>query len=134
MLQVFEKLNLKNQTEIVVLNAPPSFEPEIAKLNAVTVIRDAGSVKLTEFALAFVSAQAELDRISKTLASKTRGDAIIWIAYPKKTSRRYKCEFDRDSGWTVLRNAGFDTVRSVAIDEDWTGLRFRRVEFIKSVK
>jgi hypothetical protein len=27
---------------------------------------------------------------------------------------------------------GFDTVRAVAIDGDWTALRFRRKEFIKS--
>jgi aryl carrier-like protein len=27
---------------------------------------------------------------------------------------------------------GFDSVRMVAIDEDWSALRFRRVEFIKS--
>jgi hypothetical protein len=31
-----------------------------------------------------------------------------------------------------LQDAGFDTVRSIAIDEDWTGLRFRRKEHIKS--
>jgi hypothetical protein len=32
----------------------------------------------------------------------------------------------------VLKKLGFDTVRQVAIDEDWTALRFRRTEFIKS--
>ncbi len=30
-----------------------------------------------------------------------------------------------------MRLTGFDTVRQVAIDEDWSALRFRRVEFIK---
>jgi hypothetical protein len=30
-----------------------------------------------------------------------------------------------------LKKLGFDTVRAVAIDEDWTALRFRRKEFIK---
>ena len=32
MATVFEKLNRKDQQEIVVLNAPASFEPEMAKL------------------------------------------------------------------------------------------------------
>jgi len=32
----------------------------------------------------------------------------------------------------VIRNAGFDSVRQVAIDEDWSALRFRRVEYIKT--
>ena len=44
----------------------------------------------------------------------------------------YKCDFNRDTGWSVLKSAGFDTVRAVAIDEDWSALRFRRAEFIKS--
>jgi hypothetical protein len=30
--------------------------------------------------------------------------------------------------------AGFEPVRMVAIDEDWSALRFRRVEFIKTLE
>jgi len=55
----------------------------------------------------------------------------LWFAYPQGTSKRYTCEFNRDTGWSALRSAGFDTVRQVAIDEDWSALRFRRVEYIK---
>ena len=33
-----------------------------------------------------------------------------------------------------MNAAGFETVRAVAIDEDWTGLRFRRSEFVKARK
>jgi hypothetical protein len=40
------------------------------------------------------------------------------------------CEFNRDKGWGVLARSGFDCVRQVAIDEDWSALRFRRIEFI----
>ena len=46
--------------------------------------------------------------------------------------KRYICEFNRDDGWQVIRGAGFDSVRQVAIDEDWSALRFRRVEYIKA--
>ncbi len=28
----------------------------------------------------------------------------------------------------VLKAAGFETVRAVTIDEDWSALRFRRIE------
>ena len=55
----------------------------------------------------------------------------MWIAYPKKSSTRYTC--DRDRGWEGMGEAGFDPVRMVAIDEDWSALRFRRVEFIKKM-
>jgi len=128
---VFEKLNLKDQGEIVVLNAPSSFEPELAKLKSVNVQRDAKKMKSVEFALAFVTRQTEVDAVAKTLANKLNGDALLWFAYPKGTSKKYKCDFNRDTGWETIRAAGFDTVRMVAIDEDWSALRFRRNEFIR---
>jgi len=130
---IFNKLNLKGQTEILVLNAPESFEPELAALNNVTIWRNAGDVKEIAFSLAFVTRQKEVDAIAKTVALKAKGDAIVWFAYPKGTSKKYKCEFNRDTGWAALGAAGFEGVRMVAIDEDWSALRFRRVEFIQTM-
>ena len=128
---VFEKLNLKLQREILVLNAPESFQPELQSLKETTVLRDPKKAKAIQFALAFATKQAEVDALSKVLASKADGDALLWFAYPKGTSKRYKCEFNRDTGWNAIRSLWFDTVRQVAIDEDWSALRFRRVEYIK---
>ena len=133
MTSVFGKLNLKDQTEILVLNAPDSFEPELAALAGVKIMRSAREARHVTFALAFVKTQKEVDTISKAIAKKTQGDAIIWFAYPKGTSKKYQCDFNRDSGWDVIGQAGFEPVRQVAIDEDWSALRFRRVEFIKSM-
>jgi hypothetical protein len=129
---VFDKLNLKDQSEIVVLDAPSSFEGELAALSGVAVRRDAARGAGIHFALAFVATQEQLDRASRALVAGAVGDALLWIAYPKGTSKRYACEFNRDSEWTVLRAAGFDTVRQVAIDEDWSALRFRRRALIKA--
>jgi hypothetical protein len=132
MASVFEKLNLKDRQEIVVLNAPASFEPELARLAVMTIDRHFESVAETEFVLAFVTRKSEVDELAAQIAKRTKGDAVVWFAYPKGTSKKYKCDFNRDTGWDALKAAGFDTVRAVAIDEDWTGLRFRRVEFIKA--
>ena len=128
---LFDKLNLKLQREIVVINAPASFQPELAMLKDVVVLRDAKKAKAVHFAVAFASKKVEVDALSRGLAAKAEGDALLGFAYPKGTSKKYKCEFNRDTGWDVLRSAGFDTVRAVAIDEDWSALRYRRMEFIK---
>jgi hypothetical protein len=58
---------------------------------------------------------------------------VVWFAYPKQSSKKYTCEFNRDSGWAELGKAGFEPVRMVAIDADWSAVRFRRVDFIKSL-
>lgn len=129
---VFQKLNWKAQPEIVVFNAPDSFEPELARLKGVKILRDPEKPKAVQFALAFATRQRELDRLSKILAGASQGDVVLWFAYPKGTSKSYTCEFNRDSGWQVIRAAGFDSVRQVAIDDDWSALRFRRVEYVKA--
>ncbi|MCX7514649.1 hypothetical protein [Frateuria sp. STR12] len=129
---VFAKLNLKQQTAVLVLDAPASFETELRALEGVAVLRDLRQASDVSFALAFVTRQAELDAVSEALAAKARGDAVLWFAYPKKTSKRYACEFNRESGWDVIRGLGFDSVRQVAIDDDWSALRFRRNEYIGS--
>jgi len=132
MATVFEKLNLGDRQELVVLNAPESFQAEMAKLAAITIHHHLESVAECGFWLAFVTRKAEVDNLSPQIARRAKGDAIVWFAYPKGTSKKYKCDFNRDNGWDKLKDAGWDTVRAVAIDEDWSGLRFRRVEFIKA--
>ena len=130
---IFAKLNLKSETEILVVNAPASFEPEVASLAGVKILRSPAQLKVLRFALAFVTKKTELDTLSALLSAKAEGDAILWFAYPKQSSKRYKCEFHRDSGWNTLGQAGYETVRMVAIDEDWSALRFRKAEYIKSL-
>jgi len=130
MSDLFKKLNLKDQTRILVLDAPASFEPELAGLAGVSVDRAVAGGPVT-FALAFVQTQAGLDACSRELADRAEGDALLWFAYPKQSSRNFTCEFNRDTGWEVLRSAGWDSVRIVAIDADWSALRFRRNAFVK---
>ena len=133
MTAIFKKLNLKEQKEILVLNAPESFEPELTSLESVSVLVTLDEGPQVAFTLAFVTQLAEIERVAAALAKKAPGDAVVWFAYPKGTSKKYKCEFNRDTGWEALGRAGFEPVRQVAIDEDWSALRFRRAEYIKTL-
>jgi hypothetical protein len=130
---VFHKLNLKEPAEILVLNAPESFQPELDALGDIAVHSDLDEVKEIAFVLSFVTQQEQVDRLARQIAPKARGDALVWFAYPKSSSKKYRCDFNRDTGWDVLGRLGFEPVRQVAIDQDWSALRFRRVEFIKSL-
>jgi len=131
---VFQKLNLKDQKQIMVLNAPESFEPELARLDGVKVLRKLDGVSEIDFSLTFVKTQREADTLGSSVAKKVRGDAVVWFAYPKGSSKKYRSEINRDDGWKVMGDSGFEPVRMVAIDEDWSAIRFRRAEFIKTMK
>ncbi|MGO9316770.1 MAG: hypothetical protein ACLPXT_04265 [Terracidiphilus sp.] len=132
MSEIFNKLNLTDQQEILVLHAPESFLPELARLHVLTIHHHIESVPVIGFFLAFVTRKSEVDALAGAVAARAPGDAIVWFAYPKGTSKKHTCDFNRDTGWDALQALGFDTVRAIAIDEDWTALRFRRVEYIKS--
>lgn len=132
---LLKKLNLKDNEKVLLLNVPKNLSAltEAFKTQATIKTKTTASDEFT-FTLAFVTKQAEVDELAATIAALTRGDAAIWFAYPKGSSKNYKCEFNRDTGWSRLGELGFEGVRQVAIDEDWSALRFRRTEYIKSMK
>ena len=90
MTPLFTKLNLGTHRDIVVVNSPAEFEPELAALTGVTIRRDPTARSTIPFALAFVKTLAEVEAAT-TWLDRAVGDAVIWFAYPKGTSKRYKC-------------------------------------------
>lgn len=133
MSELFIKLNLKDQKTILIYNAPESFEQEIQQLEGIDVVRDVRAVEKIGFSLSFSDKKAHLDAIAALIAAKAEGDAVLWFAYPKGTSKKYQCDYNRDHGWEVLIAAGFRPIRQVSIDQDWSALRFRRNEYIRSL-
>ena len=132
---VFKKLNLKNQKEVVAINAPESFQVNLESIaGEAAVITSLQDLSEIEFILLFVTKQSEIDALIPLVAPFLKGDALLWMCYPKGTSKKYKCDFNRDTGWTIMGTYDLETVRMVAIDEDWSALRFKKVNFIKTMK
>ena len=131
---IFKKLNFKAHKEVVILNAPDSFKTNLENMNSITTIQIATEdINQINFFLAFVTEQEKLEEIVKNTVQKFEGDTVIWIAYPKKSSKKYTCNFNRDTGWDVFGQFDMEPVRQVAIDEDWSALRFRKLDFIKKM-
>lgn len=134
MTPLFKKLNYKNHKTILVLNAPASFEYEMEQMKKeAQVVADIAQMPATDFAIVFAFKQAEINTSIKAIYKKLEGDAILWYCYPKGSSKKYKCDFNRDTGWQALGANNLEPVRQVAIDEDWSALRFRKVEYIKKM-
>jgi hypothetical protein len=131
---VFKKMNFKDSPSVVVINAPESFESNMSAMKEWTIFHhNFSSVKSTNFIVAFCTMQDEVDAVAVEASAKLIGDGLLWFAYPKGSSKKFSCNFNRDTGWEILGRLGFEPVRMVAIDEDWSALRFRRVEFIKKM-
>ena len=117
------------------LSPPDCFSCERDKLRSLKTRVDHGAETGIDysFCLGFAISRNDRDEISQTFIKATSGDAKVWLAYPKSSSRKLRCEFNRDQGWEILGEGGFEHVRQVAIDEDWSALRFRRFQFIRKL-
>ena len=132
---LLKKLNLKENEKVLLVNVPKNLSEMVEAFKAKATVKT--KFKASDefiFALLFVTKQIEVDSFAAAITPLTKGDGTVWFAYPKGTSKNYKCEFNRDTGWKVLGELGFEPVRMVAIDADWSALRFRRAEFIKTMK
>jgi hypothetical protein len=129
---IFKKLQLNVLTkEILVLNAPDEFEHTLQEVSeTVTVSRGATQAKY-DFILTFVKSCKEVESHAETITNLLAEDGNLWFAYPKKSSKKYKSDLGRDDSWSALGSLDFEPVRQIAIDEDWSALRFRKASLIK---
>jgi hypothetical protein len=74
----------------------------------------------------FCCEKAALDAKLPGLLAKLRPDAILWVAYPKLTSA-LAGDLSRDGIREWAPSLRLDTVSQIAIDEDWSALRLKRV-------
>ncbi|MCU0363384.1 MAG: hypothetical protein MUD02_06220 [Bacteroidales bacterium] len=133
MKSLLDKLNYKGKERIALIGAEKKFLKSISgELRGVVIDNEIDQRFPYEFVLVFVSSQAEVEALTPVVLHNLHADGVLWFCYPKKSSKKFKTDIDRDHGWTALNNSGFYGIRMVAIDEDWSALRFRNIKYIKS--
>jgi hypothetical protein len=75
----------------------------------------------------FVKNKEELDASLCTALSAVAFDGLLWICYPKGSSRM-ETDLNRDILWKLMEPTGWRPVGQVAIDEVWSAVRFRPEE------
>ena len=96
MTPLFKKLNFKDYPAILSINHPESFLPELKAMGELTnVVESIGKLKSISFAIVFATKQTEVNKAAEQIAKKAEEDAVLWFCYPKGTSKKYKCDFNR---------------------------------------
>jgi hypothetical protein len=127
------KLNYKGQKRISVINAEEDFIHSIStELRDVIIDQKIDPRYPYEFIIIFVKSVLEVEQIAPITIHNLMADGVLWFCYPKKISKKYKSDIDRDHGWDILNDSGLHGIRMVAIDKDWSALRFRNKKYIKS--
>lgn len=124
-MSITNKLKLKDGL-LYLLQAPENCKIFFADYHLKTTLTGKEPVQQV---LLFTPDKKAIDTWVPKLLPRLDNDALLWIAYPKKTSKLY-VDISRDNGWNVLMEAGYDGVAQIAIDNDWSALRFRENEQI----
>jgi hypothetical protein len=69
--------------------------------------------------------KADLLKAARSALRAIERGAVLWFAYPKQTSKRYTSDLNREVCWEVLKTVSLRPVRQIAIDDDWSALRFK---------
>jgi hypothetical protein len=130
---LLDKLNYKGQKRISIINAEETFIQSVSlELKDVVIDQKIDPRYPYEFIIIFVKSTADIEQVTPMTLHNLMADGVLWFCYPKKSSKKYKSDIDRDHGWKILNDSGLHGIRLVAIDENWSALRFRNIKYIKS--
>ncbi|MFC4735988.1 DUF3052 family protein [Bacillus daqingensis] len=124
MSDVWKKLQVKERKSWLVINAPEAFR-EVLKETPADTLDDMPEKQAYEVILSFVKTEEEIAEAALLAEERLAEGGIFWVMYPKKSSKKYSTEISRDQGWSSMEKKEFKAVRQIAIDEDWSALRFR---------
>jgi len=119
MQQLLKKLRFKD--EAVVLNAPKYLEKEFSELRFSDHFENE---KKSTNTLVFLNNKEELLHFLNKQLEHVLPDSVLWLAYPKGTSK-IKTDINRDSIHLTALEFDLKTVTAISVDETWSALRFR---------
>ena len=118
-----EKLMLKPGQTFLLLKPPPGYEKSLGPMpkGVKLVTATSGTVNAVQV---FVSSRKELDDRLPKLKKSIDPDGMIWVTYPKGTSK-VKTDINRDSIRAYAGTLGLETVAIFSVDDDWSALRLK---------
>ena len=124
---ILEKLQLKDEKNLLIQGLPSSVEKQFAKLNYCKNLTPLLKTRKIDFALIFAINQLQLNNILKEVFSALTHESKLWIAYPK-TSSKIVSDLNRDASWEILSKNEYEAIRQVTLDHVWTAMRFKKVD------
>ncbi len=114
----------KFRDDPIILFAPESLQSSIAEMGFKTSLDTEAKSKNT---LIFINDKEEFLHFLQNSLSQIEYDSILWIAYPKQSSK-IKTNINRDILWQTSEPFGITAVSAISIDETWSALRLRPIK------
>jgi hypothetical protein len=116
-----KKLGIGKGFKILLINAPPEYRALVSPLPAEVSFTTAAN-SATNFVHAFATKRLELARLLPSLRRKLPHDALIWVSWPKKTSK-VPTDVTENTIREVALPLGFVDIKVCAVTDVWSGLK-----------
>ena len=127
--EIFKKLKLKDQKQILVLNVADEFMKNVKEEieDGVVVHDERMPSTIYDFAVVFVNSIEEIGvSLSMVVKSLAWSNTTLWVAFSRQESKKYKTDITLEDGWDVMGEIGFVKGEYVQIDDDWGAYNFIR--------
>ena len=122
---LLEKLELKDQKNILVQGLPSSVEKQFVKVSFAKSVTPLLRSRGIDFAIVFAVNKKQLCDILTDVLPALAENANFWIAYPKPTSK-IASDLTRDTNWECINKFGIDALAQITVDNVWSAMRFEK--------
>src|SRR5579875_2419222 len=96
---LFEKLQLKDEKNILIQGLPSSIEKQFAKLSFAKNLTPLLKTRKLDFAMVFAVSESQLNTILSDIFGAVKDETKLWVAHPKVASK-ISTDLNRDSSWS----------------------------------
>jgi hypothetical protein len=114
-----KKLGIKADSSVLPGNAPDDYPDLIGETDATFAAKLNKSVSLIHL---FTTNKSELAKALKTYREKLAPDAVVWVSWPKKSSK-VPTDITEDTIRTVALPMGWVDIKVCAVTDIWSGLK-----------
>lgn len=126
-LSILEKLNLKDEKNLLIQGLPSSIEKQFAKLSFAKNVTPLLKSRKIDWALVFAVNENQLVSILRDVLPALHPLGKLWVAFPKAASK-IASDLNRDCSWNCLTTSSYVGVSQIDLDHVWSALWFKKAE------
>lgn len=125
--EMLHKLQIPSGTKLWLINVPQAIAEELTAGAEVELVH---GDSYYDGVLACFSSSPEVEAMTPRILKEMPPDGIFWAAYRAGDAGK-QAGLTRNKGWSALEAAGYVPVGQIALDSEWSALRFRPKAMIK---
>lgn len=117
-----QKLTIRRDTVVALLDAPAGFESRLEPLPASVRVQSRLHAR-TGVALIFVTSRGDFERSFEKIQTAAARGCRVWVIWPKKSSA-LACDLDSNLVRQGLLDLGLVDYKICSVDDTWSGMLF----------